>query len=71
MPDNEERLGILETLVKEQTVELVLIDQKLSILLENMNKTKGFLAGSIAAGTALGAALGALVSYIFQAKVGG
>lgn len=70
MPDNDERIAVLETLVEEQGDKLVKINDKLDVLLENMNKMKGFWAGAIAAGTALGAALSYLVSYIFQTKVG-
>lgn len=70
MPSNEERLATLEVEVDTLKEAFSNVDEKLDILIANMNKIKGFWAGVVAAGTALGAALGALVSYIFHTKIG-
>lgn len=67
----DERIAVLETKMEAIEESYIRMEEKIDILIANMNKTKGFWAGVVAVGTALGAALGALVSYIFHAKLGG
>lgn len=71
MTGNEERIAIAETKIEVLEETLHTANEKLDILIENMNKMKGFWAGAVAAGTALGAALSALISYLFHLKFGG
>lgn len=65
-----ERLATLEAEYDNLKDVVEGLNEKLDVLIENMNKSKGFWAGAIAAGTALGAALGALMSYILHSKLG-
>lgn len=71
MPSNDERIAVLETQVEDLGGKLGHALEKLDILIENMNRTKGFWAGAVAAGTALGAVLSYVVSHVFQIKIGG
>ncbi len=64
-----ERLASLEVEYENLKDEVGGMNEKLDILIANMNKSEGFWAGVVAAGTALGAALGATTGYILHSKL--
>lgn len=66
MPNDGERLAVLETKVEEMQDQVPQILDELKSLRETMTKYKGFLGGIMFTLSAVGTAIGAILTYWFQ-----